>query len=289
MKRLNALLLFLAIALAARSQTVNIPVTAKDSFVTITITKTAKVVPPVVIPPIVIPPVVDTPVIVRQNLLLDWNPTSPLKPFSLANGQYCCAYSITTPMAPDGKGLSIKYDLRSTDAIVSSSKRAEFQLKSDLPQESEAWYGWADWYEKYDPDQGAESIWQYHDNDGTTPPLSIQVQNGRFRVMQSFTSGNIPYDLGPIVTGQWVYFVMHVKWTTGTTGLIDVWRDGKLTVTKRNIRTNAAGGNYLKIGINKWSWAPGGGGSTTTQRIFYRENIRMGNANATFKDVDPSN
>lgn len=224
----------------------------------------------------------------RANLVLDWNPTSPLKSFTLENHQYCCSYSITEVPSPDGNdGKVIKYDLRSTDPIVSSSKRAEVQTKTNSAQESEAWYGFQFWLEKYDTDAGAESIWQFHDQDGTTPPLSIQIQNGRMRIMRSFTSGNLPVDIGPVVTGQWVSFVFHVKWTTSENGLVEYWVNG---AKQKNIvgRTNSAGGSYEKDGINKWSWAPGGGSSTATQRIYYLGNYRQGNSKATYKDVAPN-
>lgn len=237
--------------------------------------------------PTVKPPVDPPATAVRQNLVLDWNTQSPLKSFTLGNHQYCCSYSITEVLSPDGTGAKvIKYDLRSTDAVVSSSKRAEFQTNTDVPQESEAWYGWKWWMEKYDTDNGAESIWQAHDNDGTTPPLSIQVQSGRMRVMRSFTSGNLPTDIAPVVTGQWVSIVMHVIWSTSNNGLVEIWKDGVKQAPIKG-RTNSTGGSYVKIGINKWSWAPGGGSSTATQRIFYMAQYRQGNGKATYRDVAP--
>lgn len=237
-------------------------------------------------------PATQPPPNIRQNLILDANfdGANVFTGFTTANGQFCCSYSITQSVSPDA-GLSIKslkFDLRSTDAIVSSSKRAEIQLAgTDAPETSERWYGLRYWLEKYDADGGAESLLQWHDVDGTTPPLSLQVQSGRMRIMQSFTSGNIPYDLGPTDMGKWINIVIHVKWTTGTNGLLEVWRDGTKIVNKQGVRTNSKGGSYMKIGINKWSWAPGGGSSTATQRVFYIDNFRMGNELAVFGDVAP--
>ncbi|MEO8406775.1 MAG: heparin lyase I family protein, partial [Chitinophagaceae bacterium] len=227
----------------------------------------------------------------RANLLQDANfdGSNAFTGFSLSGHQYCCDYSITQVASPDGAaGKVLKYDLRSTDAIVSGSKRAEIESGgNDAPQTSERWYGLRYYLQKYDADNGAESIIQWHDVDGTTPPLSIQVAGGRMRIMQSFTSGNIPTDLGATTTGRWISIVIHVKWTTGTTGVLEVWRDGVKMVNKVNVRTNSNGGSYMKLGINKWSWAPGGGSSSATQRIFYIDNFRMGNENATYNDVAP--
>ncbi|MEO8404378.1 MAG: polysaccharide lyase, partial [Chitinophagaceae bacterium] len=227
----------------------------------------------------------------KATLLLDNNfdGTSPFAGFTLANQQFCCSYSITQATSPDGAGgNSLKFDLRSTDAIVSSSKRAEIQLAgTDAPATSERWYGLRYWLSKYDADNGAESLLQWHDQDGTTPPLSLQVSGGRMNFCQSFTS-NTHYDIGATTLNKWINIVIHVKWTTSNTGVLEVWRDGSKLVSKTNVRTNSNGGSYMKIGINKWSWAPGGGSSTATQRIFYIDNFKMGAETATYADVDPT-
>jgi hypothetical protein len=227
----------------------------------------------------------------RQNLMIDNNfdGENPFAGFSLAEHQYCCSYSLTAVNNPSGSGNVIRYELHSTDRIVSSSVRSEFQLPAnmDAPETSERWYGLRYLLEKYDADAGAESILQWHDKDGSSPPLSIQVQNGRMNVCQSFSSGNLHYDIGPTVTGKWFSIVMHVKWTMGNTGLLEVWKDGIKLVNKPNVRTNSSGGSYMKIGINKWSWAPGGGSSSVTERLFYIDDFRMGNERSSYNDVAP--
>src|SRR4051812_40412413 len=110
----------------------------------------------------------------RSNLLIDANfdGTNYLSAFTLANHQYCCSYSITQAVSPSGPGKSVRYELHSSDPIVSSSVRAEFQLINDAPESSERWYGLRYWLSNYGADNGAESILQWHDQDNTTPPLS---------------------------------------------------------------------------------------------------------------------
>lgn len=253
--------------------------------------------PPVVVaPPVVVPPVTGT----RQKLILDNNfDDGKLTGFTLANGQYCCSYSLNVVAAPDGIGKAVKYDLRSTDKIVSSSVRSEMQLAgTDAPETSERWYGFRVWLDTYATDEGAESIFQFHDGNGPCPPQSIQIQSGHFRWQQcqpypdgskSLTSSyNTGTDLGTVALKKWISFVVHIKWSSTNTGLIEVWRDGTLmTKNKTNIVTNSPGGSYIKLGINKWSWAPGGGSSTATQRVFYIDNFRMGSELATYDDVKP--
>lgn len=241
------------------------------------------------VPPIVIPPVNTG---TRQNLILENTfEGSPFTGFTTANGQFCCSYSITQTAAPDGLGKALRYELRRTDPDVSGSKRAEIQLNgTDAPQESERWYGWSYWFDTYDVDNGgAESIVQWHDVDQTTPPLSIQVSGGRMNLTQSFIkTGNTHDDIGLVETKKWVKIVMHVKWTTGTTGIIQVWKDGKLVVNKSGVRTNSNGGSYFKGFLNKWSWQAGSLTSAiSTPRIFYIDDFRYGNEKATFNDVTP--
>jgi hypothetical protein len=228
--------------------------------------------------------------VTRTGILLDNAfEGSPFTGFSLSGHQYCCDYSITHVAAPDGVGKALKYDLRSSDAIVSGSKRAEIEIASggNVGENAERWYGLRYWLQKYDTDGGAESILQWHDVDKTTPPLGIQVLNGRLRVTQSFTSGNTHTDLGAVATGKWINIVLHVKWATGNTGVLEVWRDGVKMVSKTNVRTQSKGGSYMKVGINKWSWAPGGGSSSATQRIFYIDQFRMGSQASNYESVAP--
>lgn len=243
----------------------------------------------VVVPP---PPVDPPPTGTRANLIFENSfEGSPFTGFTTANHQYCCDYSITHVAAPDGIGKALKYDLRKSDPTVSSSKRAEIQLAGPSGANTldgmERWYGLRYWLQTYTIDEGAESILQWHDTDGSNPPLSIQVQGGRLRLTQSFRSGNTHTDLGPATTGKWINIVLHVKWSNDNTGLIECWYDGVKKVAKTNIRTNSAGGSYMKIGINKWSWAPNGGTSTATQRVFYIDDFRYGTEKATYKDVAP--
>lgn len=223
-------------------------------------------------------------------LIQNWDSKNPLSNFRLSGHQYCCDDSITVAPSPSGDGNVLRYILRKTDPDVSSSKRSEVETNNDASETSERWYGLRYWFEKYDVDDAPESIFQFHDQDGSTPPLSIQVNNGRLRLMQSFSdTGNTPYDMGPLTTGKWVNIVLHVRWTTAKTGIIEVWVDGNKLVTKTGIKTNSKGGSYLKVGINKWSWqAATMWSQITTPRIFYIDQFKEGDETSSFSEVSPS-
>lgn len=214
-----------------------------------------------------------------------------LSDFKLTGHQYCCNYSLQDGTAPDGTA-AIRYELRKTDADISGSKRTEAELPSnaDSPLQGERWYGHRYWFDTYDKDNAPESIFQFHDGDGkTTPPLSIQVNNGRLRLMQSFLdTGNVPYDIGALETGKWVSIVLHVIWATDKTGLLELWKDGVKVVSVKNVITNAKSGNYTKYGLNKWSWqAATLWSQISTPRIFFMTDVKIGNETSSYNEVAP--
>lgn len=214
--------------------------------------------------------------------------------FRLSGHQYCCADSIVDSKLPDGTPC-LHYTLRYNDAIVSSSVRAEVEMPAgvDVGEEGERWYGLTYFFETYDKDPTPESIIQFHDNDPagkSNPPGSIQVNNGRLLYMRGHsTLGNIPFDIGPLEIGKKVNIVMHIKFSMTTAGVIEVWKDGIKLVSKTGIVTNSVGGNYCKAGINKWSWFKDTLWSTVrTPRIFNIANFKVGDANSSYAEVDPS-
>jgi ribosomal protein L14 len=230
----------------------------------------------------------------RQNLLLEatFEGTNPFgSPLSLAGQQYCCSYSLTQSTAQARAGTSsMKIDLRKTDPIVSSSVRAEVEDNIGTPTESERWYGGSWFLSNWGPDSFGESIFQFHDDDGTGPPLALEDHDGHLYLRRLINGGSTEHDLGLIsdIQNTWADIVLHVKWTYATnSGLIQCWVNGVQKVNISNIRTNS-NGCYMKLGMNKWNWAPGGGSSNQTQRIFYIDEFRVGNANATYADVAPS-
>lgn len=233
----------------------------------------------------------------RQNLIVNdgfesatWRWTGS---FDTASEQRCCIYSlgISTNRAYTGT-KSMRFELRDTDPVISSSVRTEMELNGISELETmERWYGLAYYLDNGWPeDSFAESILQWHDSSGPCPPLSIQVYDGHMWLQQCIEGiGNTPNDLGPVIADQWFTVVLHVKWAVDSTGIIQCWVNGVSKVNKSGLRTNSTDGSYMKIGMNKFNWAPSGGAlhSNQTLRVFYIDDIRIGNENATYNDVVP--
>ena len=183
---------------------------------------------------------------------------------------------------------SIRFELRSSDPIVSSSVRTEMtQPDSGDTEQMERWYGLSYYLVDWGSDTGGESILQWHDVDGTCPPLAIQIYGAEMSLTRCIEGANSPYPIGVVQSNEWLDIVIRVVWRTDDSGHLQLWRNGTKVVDEPGIRTQSTGGSYLKVGMNKWSWAPGGGTSNQTERIFFIDEIRIGNENARLHDVTP--
>jgi hypothetical protein len=158
----------------------------------------------------------------------------------------------------------------------------------------ERWYGGSWYLVDWGTDDFGESILQWHDIDGSGPPLAIQIYDNHIYLTQLINGTRVENDLGTVVSNEWIDFVIHVKWSASGTlasgsGQIECWRNGVKLVDKNNLRTNSTGGSYIKLGMNKWNWAPpfGPGDTQQSQRIFYIDEFRIGDASATYNDVAP--
>ena len=224
-----------------------------------------------------------------SNALSLFSYTSALNYGSL---QKTASYSVqkTSAYARFGS-YSTRYELRKTDPLVGSGKRSEAlrYSKSEPVVKVERWYA-ASYYlpSDYVPDAAPECITQWHTNIGS-PPLAIWTQNGQLYVTRF---GNKLFSLGAYTKNQWFDLVLHVKWSTTSDGLIEVWKNGAkvFTYNGANILTNATYGAYMRTGLYKWPWNPTSKiVSSTTQRVLYVDEVRIGNASATYYDVAPGN
>lgn len=186
---------------------------------------------------------------------------------------------------------SIRFELRKTDGIVGNSKRSEAlrYTKSEPLQKSERWYAASTYLPAdYATDPAPELVTQWH-TDAGSPPLALWTQNGQWRIVLFGTQQTI---LGNYEKNKWVDWVYHVKWSPGSDGLVEVWKNGMkvMTRTGANIYANSIGGPYFRVGIYKWPWKSGSNpASTSTKRIMYVDETRVGGENATYYDVAPGN
>lgn len=191
-----------------------------------------------------------------------------------------------------------------------------FRAELSLPHEQgfqERWYGGrllvpADW--TTDPTRASDIVMQWHAIPGngkpTNPNLSIAVAGKHWRIRQNF--GEPPerkkgwqQELDdPVQPGQWVAWVIHAKWSPREDGLIEIWKDGKQVVQRKglNVYTNLGVDYtpYLKTGIYHPEWHLDKPGkreafdreqTTTTNKIIFATDMKIGGERATFADVAP--
>ncbi|HVZ55834.1 MAG TPA: polysaccharide lyase [Chitinophagaceae bacterium] len=236
----------------------------------------------------------------RQNLLVsaDFEGSTPFKPFYPLNSSSCCAYSVQTSTTVAHTGAqSTLFTLYKTDPIVGAGYRSEIvPLYTENAVYNERWVGFSVYLPaSFIKDPAPEVIQQVHAQNSDSPPFAICTQNGNWWIEINYdVNGTTKYnniDLGiPYKTGVWTNWVYHVRFSKGTDGLVEVWKDGVkvYSYTGQTQYTNLTAGNYYKFGIYKWGWQyPTWFTSTSTQRQIYYDDIRIGNEKATYQDVAP--
>ncbi|MFD3513937.1 heparin lyase I family protein [Streptomyces sp. NPDC058657] len=205
------------------------------------------------------------------------------------NKQWATSYGATNVTSPTRDGsYAARFELRKSDPVVSSSKRAEISQRDDQPAGADRWYGFSiNLASTWAHDTSAEIVSQWHQCDvgcpGGSPPLALMTDEGRWKI--DFRGEFI--DLGAYTTGEWVDWVFHVTWRTDTTGLLQVWKNGE-RVVHRTGATHDGGPRspYFKFGIYKWDWNTGAP-SSTSQRVMYYDALRLGDERAVHRDVAP--
>lgn len=246
----------------------------------------------------------------RKNLIMDFTvEQSDLLAKIGSKGSYywngydvasnATAYGITkTNNFARSGNYSMRVELKKTDQDAAGSKRSEARRASnDEPTLQERWYGMSFYLPTdYVADPMAELLTQWQSLKGVSPPLAIWTQNGKWYVVRhilcSSSSGvcqQTPVSLGEYQKEKWTDFVVHVKWSIKSDGLIEIWKDGVKVYTYSGINSyqDRTTGNYMKTGIYKWGWKSNPSGSNTTKRVICVDDVRIGNQYSTFRDVSP--
>jgi len=207
--------------------------------------------------------------------------------FTGVSVQTSTSYGITRTTSNVFEGTkSARFELRASDNETNGGTRAEisFQPATNLNR----WYSFAMYapsaYFKWDDED--DCLIQFHQGDGETPALCLRVREDRIyiRILGVWN------DLGPFEKDKWVPYVMHVKHSTGSSGLIELWRNGVKIMDRYGAnmyKVDDDGHNpSLKLGIYKSAW----NGSSTTEtssRVIYYDAIKIGNEYASYEDMVP--
>jgi len=163
------------------------------------------------------------------------------------------AMQVVEAPTPDGGRYAARFIVRDGDIPdFGGGERAEVSENDAgaLTREGdERWYEWSmrlpQGFRR--PTGGWFIVMQWHGGSGS-PPLAIDLSQGTVDV------GGDGVDaprrtIGPVRRGEWVDYVLHVKFSRGNAGFVEAWENGTRTVPRTNRPTMSSGENYLKQGI----------------------------------------
>jgi len=229
--------------------------------------------------------------------LLSWHKRKLAGPHS--------AQIVTDPVR--GGRYAVRFMLRRTDRLVSKGKRAELQMFAVGRHGHEYWYGFSiyipsDWRE----DIKDEVVAQWNatrdrhlgESARRSPPLAIRIKRNKWFITCRWDSRALtpPGNTAPKRTlwrgeyrrGAWTDWVVHARWSYGADGLLEIWQNGRLIVTRRGPNTyNDVAGLRFKIGIYKPQWNNPENLSLVTVRVIYHDEVRIAGGNASYGDVAP--
>lgn len=197
------------------------------------------------------------------------------------------SYGINAVTSPVYQGYrSARFELRSSDPENHGGTRSELSFPVALSLNR--WYSYALYAPsaqyKYDTDD--EVISQWHQGEGT-PALCLRVKADRIyiRILGVWN------ELGVFEKDKWQAYVMHIKHSPYSDGLIELWRNGVKIMNRSGANMYKLDDDdlhypYLKMGIYKADWNDSKT-TLTNLRVLYFDDIKIGNEYATYADMAP--
>jgi hypothetical protein len=226
----------------------------------------------------------------RQNLIAEYTFDTLVGNWGEKTMHSDCSIAIASNAR---RGKSLRMTL-----IKGEGMRTELgTLPINAPQEG--WYGFSLFFpETFENDVNPESIVQWHSfpdkgEEWRSAPLFIGTLNGNLILEQrtdsvKITNGStITYKrdiIAALEKGVWSDYVVHAKWSHKSDGLLEIWKDDKLIFTKKGANCyNDTWFPFFKIGIYSWDFTKSK--MKTDTRVIYIDEVRLGNAKATYNDV----
>ena len=171
----------------------------------------------------------------------------------------------------------------------------------------EYWYGFSIFLpDDYVPDKLWEIVAQWHGvpdfkiaEDWRNPVAALSTNGGRWGFVNRWDSkrntfeggkrrydGSKHYDLRPYERDRWTDWVVHVKWSYGKDGVLEVFKDGRRVIDQHGPNAfNDAKGPYFKMGLYKgWKRAEAASDAVSS-RVLYHDEFRMAGAGGSYSDV----
>jgi len=217
------------------------------------------------------------------------------------SGWACSGNCPTVVTSPTRAGkFSVRSFLDANTSKVSYRTELVNRAVSDFSFGKEYWVGLSfylppDWSDKYISGYDQGMLWQFHDRGFNDPswrgglPLVLNHFGGKFIIQRRGHPSSKKFWEAPYVKGKWVDWVINVKWSKGSDGFINIWRDGQQIVSDRGANYYPEHGNppYFKMGLYQWGWDEGVP-LGTTQRTVYHDEVRVAQGSNGYSLVAPS-
>jgi hypothetical protein len=181
-----------------------------------------------------------------------------------------------------------RFELRDTDPSASGGTRAE--VKYPPLTNANQWYSYAVFFPSYNYryDSEAEIISQWHQGGGVSPSVSLITRYDKLYLeIRSVPKIRQQFLLGNLVKDKWQRYVFHIVHSPGSTGLVEVWRNGVKIFTRKGANAYSFS-SYdkpsFKVGLYKWEWN-GTKTTDTRKRVIFFDNVRVGSQYATYSDM----
>lgn len=246
----------------------------------------------------------DTAVVVapppRTNLIVNETfegtmppPSSELLGYTYPSGGGCCSYSHTQDDSVANYGVySLRTELHKGDPDIGANKRAELSRPTTAEPTGafRRMYGFRILLPTgFTTDAAPEILFQWHEVSSTSSPhFALWSQSDHFWIAYD---GVATVDLGAYSLNVWNDFVFEMNWNFTAAGNMNAWLNTVQVVTnKAGINMpNDAHGPYTKNGIYKWYWKYYPASSSTTVRVVWFDDLRIGNGSSIKTDVEPGN
>lgn len=264
MRKYFLLATFLSLILLANSQVTTYPVESGDSLFKITVEK------------------------IKKKAVVNPAPQDPQEP---APGEYgTLTYSTGFDQASDintnqgpKNSISTKNfvtgpgSFRSeagANTSASSGYRGEMQYNDAKQNPTEGVWEYDVYYEDWKAFAGGGHSMQWHPNSsGGSAVLSLQNYGGYFNVVRSLGGKNFHQqgDLKQVIPNKWYRMRWEIKFSTGSDGYIRLYLDN--VEYYRFAGITSSGGQYVKVGQNRWSTT--GGAPSGPNTVVYYDNFKV--------------
>jgi hypothetical protein len=213
----------------------------------------------------------------------------------------CCDWSATLNDSIKRAGAnSMRVELRKGD-LIKGTPWSEFGLSPNKNQEE--WFAFSVYFPaSFVKDTMEESIVQWQSlpdfslgETWRSPPLLFGVLNDSLvleirtdsrKITQQGEYAFERLNLGPVEKMNWLDWVFHIRWAYDNTGIIEIWKNGTLVMTRigKPNSYNDAMYPYFKIGLYKWGWGQKVK-TAVNSRVIFIDEIKVGNENSGYDKV----